>query len=98
MKKIVIITIFLFLNFFIFSNSIEKGVMFQDENFFAENFSILKIQKLENYNSNIPIYPPGEDNKENFKFECVLASSIFTITSFSKRLKSYKKQLKKNKI
>lgn len=98
MKKIVIIVIFLLLNFFIFSNSIEKGIIFENENFFTENFSILKIQKLRNYDSNIPTYPSKEDNKENFRFECVLTSGIFTTIYFSKRLKFYKKKLKKNKI
>ena len=95
MKKIVMITIFLFLNFFIFSDPIEKGITFKKENLFKEDFWILRIQKLENYDSNVPIYPPKEDNKENFRFECVLASSIFTTASFSKRLKFYKKRIKR---
>lgn len=99
MKKFLIITVFLFLGFFIFSNPVEKGFIYKNGNIFIKSFPILEIHKFETYNSEVPIYPTEKKEEEKTpKFECVLSSSILFSTLSSKRLKPNKERIKKNRI
>jgi hypothetical protein len=98
MKKIIVIMIFLLLNLFIINSATNQIFIYQDSNLSIKNFSVLKIQKLENYNSKIPIYPPEKENQRTSNLECILGSGVFFGGSFIKRLKSDKKKIKKEPI